>query len=475
MKRGRSKRGPRDTNSPTEELDLTDRIRCGRTLALYAIQQHDHTGRFLSEVLRQSDDLHGLATRERAFAVDLSAGVIRRRRTIDTLLESQISRPRANVEADLWRVLQLGVQQVAFSGTPDHAAVGATVELCRQVGRPRWAGFVNGVLRNIRRLISEDLTDSAAADALPVQDGRFVRLQQPVLPDPQTEPIEYHGQAFSLSRALSRRWFERLPIERLQQMSFFLLQPPAIHLRVNRRVTTAAAVLDAFTQAGIAAESGERDFSIRLTDGVRIESLPGYADGWWSVQDPAAMEAASLLNPKVGERVLDLCAAPGGKTTHLAELSDDQAAIVACDVLAGRLRRVDENADRLQLRKIETKLIGKQGEDLPDGEFDAVLADVPCSNTGVLGRRPEARWRFQEHELADLVQLQTRLLATAIERTRPGGRIVYSTCSIEPEENEGVVQAVLAGRPDLKLIREVQLLPGEIGDGAYCALLSRNP
>lgn len=472
-RRKQSKPWPRPAERPhtSDVLDLSEQIQCGRSLALYAIQQHDETGRFLAEVLRQADDLHGLTTRDRSFAVDLSAGVIRRRRTIDVLLESQISRPRANVESDLWRLLQLGVVQVAFSQTPDHAAVNATVELCRSIGRPRWAGFVNGVLRNIRRLVTEETVTVAAADALPLRDGSFLKLQQPVLPSPEQDPVEYVGQAFSLSRALARRWSDRMPVQQLHSMCFYLLQPPQTTLRVNRRESTTAAVLQAFRQSEVAATAADQEFVIRLSGGARIEALPGYAAGWWSVQDPAAMEAAALLNPTAGEQILDLCAAPGGKTTQLAELSDDQAAITACDVLPGRLRRIEENARRLQLQSIQTQLIGRDGEDLPDRTFDAVLVDVPCSNTGVLAKRPEARWRFQETELADLVRLQTRLLTTAIERTRPGGRTVYSTCSIEPEENSGVVTSVLQQRPDFELEREVFRQPGQIGDGAYCALL----
>jgi len=185
------------------------------------------------------------------------------------------------------------------------------------------------------------------------------------------------------------------------------------------------------------------------------------------------MFASLLLAPKPGEQILDLCAAPGGKTTHLAELSDDRAMIIACDVATGRLQRIIENAMRLQLTSIHPQLVRKDGSDFPEGPFDAVLVDVPCSNTGVLNRRPEARWRCDRNSIDELVLLQTRLLLQACERVRSNGRVVYSTCSLEPEENRGVVDAVLSALPDFRLDREILHLPGQPADGAYQALLVR--
>jgi 16S rRNA (cytosine967-C5)-methyltransferase len=202
-----------------------------------------------------------------------------------------------------------------------------------------------------------------------------------------------------------------------------------------------------------------------------VERLPGFAEGLWSVQDESAMAAARLLAPKAGERILDVCAAPGGKTCHLAELSGDAAIITACDISETRLQRVRENVTRLSLQNVKLQLVSRDGHDLPSGPFDAVLVDVPCSNTGVLGRRPEARWRFHEAELQELIPLQTRLLLNACERLVGGGRVVYSTCSLEPEENRGVVDAVLKALPGLQLVTEQVHAAGRPADGAYQALL----
>jgi 16S rRNA (cytosine967-C5)-methyltransferase len=186
------------------------------------------------------------------------------------------------------------------------------------------------------------------------------------------------------------------------------------------------------------------------------------------------MHAGLLLAPQPGEQILDLCAAPGGKSAHLAELSGDKAVIIACDVSDRRLNRVRDNARRLKLQSVHTRLISRDGSDLPPGPFDAVLVDAPCTNTGVLARRPEARWRFSEQGQQELIVLQTRLLFEAIQRLRPGGRVVYSTCSIEPSENLGVVQAVMSSLPQLQLVQQSEHLPGQPADGAWQCLL-RSP
>jgi 16S rRNA (cytosine967-C5)-methyltransferase len=437
------------------------------------LQEYDRSDRFVQDIFSEFDHRHQLSSADRALAVDVASGVVRRGRTLDVLIESRMSRPRHNVEPDLWRMLRLGAYQLVFARTPDHAAVDSTVDLCRALDRDRWTGFVNGVLRNIGRLLSEVPCNSPSSTSLPTTAGQWRTLNEAVFADPLTHRAQYFADAFSLPMFLATRWCDRMNDSDLITACFQSVTPPSTTLRVNSLRATAADVLQAFTVVGCKASLGHLEGSIHLDQAVKLESLPGYAEGLWSVQDEAAMSASSLLAPQPGEQILDMCAAPGGKTTHLAELSRDQAMITACDVATGRLQRVLENAARLQLKSIHPQVIGKDGNSLPDGPFDAVLADVPCSNTGVLNRRPEARWRSDEQALRELVILQTRLLLQACERVRPGGRVVYSTCSLEPEENRGVVDAVLTAMKDWRLEREILHLPGQPADGAYQALLVR--
>jgi 16S rRNA (cytosine967-C5)-methyltransferase len=220
--------------------------------------------------------------------------------------------------------------------------------------------------------------------------------------------------------------------------------------------------------------AGEHPQAIHLRDHAVIRDLPGYEEGWFSVQDESAMRVASALNPAPGSCVLDLCAAPGGKTTHLAELMEDRGRIVACDSNGKRLQTVTTLAQRLGLKSIETcELDPRRPDDVPGGPFDAALVDAPCSNTGVLGRRPEVRWRLRPEGMGHLVALQTNLLRLAVQRVRPGGVVVYSTCSIEPEENREVVQQVLTEGHGLLLETDEETVPGRPGDGGYWARLRK--
>lgn len=471
----RPARKARRSSPVRSQMVRVDRIDSGRALAFLVLQQHDANGRFLADLMADNDTNHDLSRQERGQAIDIAAGVVRRRRTIDLLLQSQVKRPRAEVEPDLWRILQTGVQQLCFGRTPGHAAVDATVNLPRSLGQSRWAGFVNGVLRNVDRLLTDSTSREPARNCVPLTRGSYLQLASDVFSCPLTAPVDYFGEAFSMPRAIARRWHQRMTQAELLAAGFHSLDPPTTSVRVNTLQTSVTSVVDAFTSAGVESQPGNIDESLRLVSAGRIDQLPGFDSGQWSVQDESAMEASRLLNPQPGEIILDLCAAPGGKTTHLAELSGDRATIYATDVSESRLRRIEQNVSRLQIRSVNPTLIERDGSGLPDLSFDAVLVDVPCSNTGVLSRRPEARWRFREADLSELVELQTRLLMTAFDRLKPGGRLVYSTCSIEPEETTTLVQNVVDAVPAMTLESERLCLPGQPADGAYAALLRRTP
>jgi 16S rRNA (cytosine967-C5)-methyltransferase len=234
-------------------------------------------------------------------------------------------------------------------------------------------------------------------------------------------------------------------------------------------------LLLALRQAGHTAEAGDHPQAIRMHEAGPIRDLPGYTDGWFSVQDESAMHVASALAPEPGETILDLCAAPGGKTAHLAELMHNTGRIVACDVDEQRLQTVASLAQRLGLTILSPcRLRHDENADVPPGPFDRVLVDVPCTNSGVLGKRPEARWRLRSDDLRHLVALQTRLLHTAADRVRPGGVVVYSTCSIEPDENRQVIDAVLESNRGLWLEAAEDAVPGKPADGGFWARLRRN-
>jgi len=249
--------------------------------------------------------------------------------------------------------------------------------------------------------------------------------------------------------------------------------PGRVSLRVNPLRAARATVLDQLRMAGVAAFGGELADAVRLAAHGRIDQLPGFADGLFSVQDESSQAAAALLDPQPGQRVLDLCAAPGGKSAALAERMQNTGTVIAADTENSRINLIADGAARLGLTIIHPLVVRPDSTDVPLGPFDRILLDVPCSNTGVLGKRPEARWRISEPGIAELTVVQSRLLKAALDRLAVAGRLVYSTCSIEPEENEQIIQRALAEHADLRLLRELHHRPGQPADGGYQALVER--
>jgi 16S rRNA (cytosine967-C5)-methyltransferase len=460
-----------------------------RELALRVLLEPGHFAwERLDDALRRTP----LSPADRGLATELVYGTLRRRGSLDALIRAHTDRPNDRITPEVWELLRLGAYQLVYlSHVPPHAAIYETVELTKQWGQPKAAGFVNGVLRSLNRSITAESGSvyNWDPDAIPLTDGEYLRLTRPVLPDRHTHPVDYLATAFSLPPWLVDRWLARFGWLETERLGFWFAEAAPLWVRVNPLRTNRDALRQAFAAAGVTAEPGPHPQSLRLAGHTPIRALPGYAEGWFTVQDLSAMMAASALAPEPGMTVLDLCAAPGGKTTHLAELMNNTGRIVACDVNARRLRTVTELCGRLGVGIVETLLVASRERKRPvsdfsttpvafspgwPGSFDAALVDAPCSNTGVLGRRPEVRWRLTPADLGELVPLQIGLLLKASEYVRPGGVVVYSTCSIEPEENGGVVRAVLNKLSGWSLEAEQAHQPGLPADGGYWARLRRS-
>jgi 16S rRNA (cytosine967-C5)-methyltransferase len=446
-----------------------------RSLALDVLLTCRRRDAFVQEALDRHLRQAALSSADRRLATQLVYGVLRRQGTLDYLLRPLVTRPPHEVEPWLWDALRLGAYQLTLlTQVPPHAALHETVELAAAFGRPKAKGFLNGVLRSFSRLLTAEDAPGPASDAVPLEHGRYRRLARPVLPEPAADPLEYFAAGFAFPTWLAARWRARYPWDECVRLGFWFAGPAPLWLRCNPLRADRTTLLGALQDAGIGAEAGEHPQAVRLAEHTAVRDLPGYEPGWFAVQDESAMHVASALAPAPGDRVLDLCAAPGGKTSHLAELMGNRGQIVACDVDDDRLRTVSELCGRLGVTIVEKRrLHPERDEEPPAGPFDAALVDVPCSNTGVLGRRPEARWRLQPVDFDHLVRLQTRLLRLACERVRPGGAVVYSTCSIEPEENAGVVRTVVQGLPRLQVEVEEVRVPGQPADGGYWARLRR--
>jgi 16S rRNA (cytosine967-C5)-methyltransferase len=256
--------------------------------------------------------------------------------------------------------------------------------------------------------------------------------------------------------------------------------PPRVFVRGNTLRADAGKLLQRFREK----ENVEYDFFPRgwleenlvfvLKTHPSLEKLPSFQEGWFYVQDPSTLLAPQELNPAPGEKVLDLCSAPGGKTTFMAQRMNNQGLIVAQDIDPDRLKLVSENCARLGVTCVQTEIVPPETPAAREKFFDRVLLDAPCSNTGVMRRRVDLRWRLQPEEIERLAALQLQLLTRAAFQLRPGGTLVYSTCSLEPEENRAVIDRFLAASPDFRLESERELLPWQDGaDGAYVARVTR--
>ena len=477
-----SKRRPRPSGKPTKIN--------ARWLAFLALKAYRSRGVFVSKVL---DDLfreHRPLPIDRRMATELANETVRRSLTIDTILNEFVTREQSEVEPDLWTILQLGcLQLVCLRHIPTHAAVNETVELCAKIGVVQAKPFINGVIRNIERSVVETSEKSFEVPSIESLNARTLPLakisgtqmsvsrlefNRDLFADPKSSLIEYISQSTSQPEwSLQRRKSQGSSDEDLLRTGLWMTTPGHFAVRVNTTQTYRDQVLEVLKTAKLDARPGQLPEAIEVDGSFNVADLPGFRDGWYSVQDLSAMAATDLLDPQPGERILDLCAAPGGKTTHIAERLNGTGSVLACDTSKRRIKAVKDNASRLKLMNIETQIISDDGSDFPDGPFDAALVDVPCSNTGVLGKRPEARWRLSPESFDELVEIQKSLLNRAIDLTKPGGRVVYSTCSIDTAENRGVLDSILAERDDVEISTETHHTPGNPADGGYQTLLIR--
>ena len=422
----------------------------------------------------ERDDLDGRAL---GLLTELVYGTLRRATTIDHLLALKVKQGLSKVEDDVLSQLQVGTYELLFLDRV-HPAVTVS-EAVEAVGRPQVRGFVNGVLRALGRAIEGPADEPPAgvpsSRLLPGRESGWVVLREDLLPRREDHPARWLAVAGSLPQPLVARWIERLGEAGALELVRAQNAPPPVCLRVNPLRGDREALLEALEAAEVKATPGEVPGSILLGASLGEGGHEALWAGTATVQDLTAMQVAPFVDPQPGERVLDLCAAPGGKTTHLAELMRDEGAVWATDIEQDRLDRVDSAVSRLGLTSVQTHLADpadpRPGDEV---DFDRVLVDVPCSNTGVMRRRVELRHRLDALDTGELHTLQDRLLRRAVELVKPGGVVVYSTCSIEPDENQDRVQALLAERDDLSLDAERVTLPSVGGgDGGYVARIRR--
>jgi 16S rRNA (cytosine967-C5)-methyltransferase len=405
-----------------------------RQLAFIALRNIHRQGAFTDIALDRVLQTTELSDADRRLVTELVYGSVRRMRSLDALID-QLGKKKAHQQPpDLRTILHIGLYQLRYQERiPASAAVNTTVELAKENGFKGLAGVVNGLLRQYDRLASSssDLNQSNPKSNDP--------LQLPV------EPIDRLGILHSFPNWMIEMWLEQLGVEETEQFCEWLNQSPTIDLRVNPLRVSIEEVEAAMQAAGVDVRRvSHLPQALRVVGGTgRIQQLPGFSEGWWTIQDSSAQLVSHLLDPQAGDVVIDACAAPGGKTTHIAELMADQGKIWACDRAASRLKKLKENSQRLQLQSIQISTGDSRNFPQFTNCADRVLLDAPCSGLGTLHRRPDIRWRITPETVQELSVLQGELLEQAATWVKPGGVLVYATCTLHPQENEEVIQPFL--------------------------------
>ena len=425
-----------------------------REVAVRVLQRREKGAEYTEDILTQELADANLSPADRGLAHETTYGVVRRETTLDWLIDrkSHDATPKGAVRI----LLRLGLYQLFWlERIPDHAAVNETVALAKRLGYRRQAGFINAVLRGFLR--EREATERLLGD---------LRAQKPAL-------------ACSHPEWLFRRWEKRWGRETAILLMDWNNQPPSTFARVNTLRIQPDALLAMWANEGVSYIPFEADWIssglvFELRAHPRLADLPSFKSGFFYVQDPSTLLAVQQLAPEPGEAVLDLCAAPGGKATFIAQLMSDQGRVEARDLHSERLRMIEENCQRLGVASVHPVLVPEAAAPPDRAAFDRVLVDAPCSNTGVMRRRVDVRWRIRPEELDKLRASQLALLKRAAGEVKPGGILVYSTCSVEPEENREVIDLFLGERRDFQLETERELLPFKDGvDGAYVARLLR--
>jgi 16S rRNA (cytosine967-C5)-methyltransferase len=409
-----------------------------RGLALQALCGLEASGAFADQVITTLTARHTLPLQARAFLRELTYGVLRWRNRLDWLLGYCSDHPLETLSPTIRNLLRLGAYQLCcMDHIPPYAAVSETVQLAKQVGHAGVVAYVNAVLRS-----------------LAYRHGTLS------LPDARHDLLGYLTITESHPRWLVDRWLARYgPQQTVEMCQANNMRPPLV-VRVNPLRASRGRLLESLRADGCEAEPCQfAPDGVLLTSHPALEQLQGYRQGWFTVQDEAAILCGYLLAAQPGERVLDACAAPGGKAMHAAESMADHGAILALDRSRRRLNLVEENARRLGLKSLHCR-VGDAEQSEFAVPFDRVVLDAPCSGLGVLRRHPDAKWRKGPALIGRMARQQTALLEHLSGFVKPGGVLLYITCSPEAEENQDVVQAFLHCHADYELEAATDFLPG---------------
>ncbi len=394
--------------------------RYGAFKILQRVEQGGYADRLLDSYLQRHP---GMDPRERGLLTELVYGILRLRGRLDFALALFSRQQLPRLEPDALLLLRIGAYQLLeLDRIPTHAAVHATVELAHQVGLERIAGLVNGTLRTL------------------------VRERATIVWPPPENLRDYLQHVCSLPSWLAKELLRQFPNLESQALAEALTSAAPLTLRTNTLKTDRETLLVALVEAEHVARPCRYVAEGIIVEKRSAQPLPGDREGWYQVQDEASMLIAHLLDPQPGDKILDACAAPGGKTTHIAALSDNQAHITALEKYPQRVELINQGAERIGAQNIAARCwdLTEPPEFLEPESFDRILVDAPCSGLGVLRRNPESRWSRRPADIKELVELQRTILKQVSPLLRSGGHLLYSVCTFTAAETDAIVHNFLA-------------------------------
>lgn len=425
-----------------------------RELVLDMLLQITRDGEYSHIVIKNVlDKYQYLDKRERAFITRVVNGTLERMIEIDYII-NLFSKVKVNKMKPLIRtILRSSVYQMKYmDSVPDSAICNEAVKLAGKRGFVNLKGFVNGVLRNISR-----------------------NLDKINYPD-EKDKVSYLSVKYSLPEWLVKQWLYVYDEETVKTIGSAFLEEKPLTVRFNERKIKKEDLVGILKKEGVTVgEVPEIPCALYLSGYDHLSALPSFCEGLYQVQDLSSMQVALWSGVKEGDQVLDVCAAPGGKSIHIAELLNGTGHVEARDLTEYKVDLLRDNIERSGLTNIEAVCQDATVYD-PDKKksADIVIADLPCSGLGVLGKKPDLRYKMNEKTEADLVELQRKILSVVKDYVKPDGKLLYSTCTIHREENEGNVEWFLKEYPEFELVKDKQMIPGkDTGDGFYIAIIKR--
>ena len=415
-----------------------------REIAMKVIYDVEFNGAYSNMALKKALKTD-MPKQDKAFISNLVYGVTDRKLTLDYVIGKFSKIKLKKISKYILIILRMGIYQIMFMDkVPISAAVNESVKLARRYGHGASAGFVNGLLRNVSK----------------------TEIEYP------SDKTEYLSVKYSFPMWLCEKWIDEFGYDFTEKLIESFGMEKRLNIRPNRLKITADELCKKFNDNGINAEVYD---GYIVSDGFDISADSLYNDGYYTIQDSAAMQTAKVLAPCEGDTVIDMCAAPGGKAIHIAELLNGTGHVEARDLTEYKVALIRDNIERSGLTNINAVCQDAAIYDPHKKETaDIVIADLPCSGLGVLGKKPDLRYKMNEKTEADLVELQKKILSVVKDYVKPGGKLLYSTCTIHREENEGNVEWFLKEYPEFELVKEKQMIPGrDAGDGFYIAILKR--